>query len=88
MSSVDEQVANQIANIERSTGRSLTDWVAIVHAFGIEKHGQAVAKLKAEHGLGHGNANLIVMKAREALTGATSGEELIESHYTGRNAHL
>nr|MBA4170224.1 DUF4287 domain-containing protein [Chloroflexota bacterium] len=48
----------------------------------------AVAKLKAEHGLGHGNANLIVMKAREALTGATSGEELIESHYTGRNAHL
>jgi len=25
MSSVDEQIANQIANIERSTGRSLAD---------------------------------------------------------------
>lgn len=89
MSSIDEQVANQIANIERSTGRSFNDWVAIVHAFGIEKHGQAVAKLKAEHGLGHGNANLIVSRAREALTGSQmSDDALIESHYTGRNAHL
>ncbi len=89
MSSVDEQLATQIANIERSTGRSFNDWMAIVHGFGIEKHGQAVARLKAEHGLGHGNANLIVSRAREALASSqVSADELIGSHYAGRYAHL
>jgi predicted transport protein len=89
MSSVEEQIANQIANIERSTGRSLADWIEVVRASGLEKHGQQVAMLKADHGLGHGNANLIAIKAREAADGgAPEDAALIDSHYAGRNAGL
>ena len=85
MASVEEQTRNQIANIESSTGRSLAEWIEIVRASGIEKHAQAVAMLKADHGLGHGNANLIVIKAREAAAGgAKSDEQLVDSHYAAR----
>ena len=89
MSSVDEQIANQVANIERSTGRSLPDWIEIIRASGLEKHGQQVAMLKADHGLGHGNANLLAIKSLEAAAGgAPAADDLIESQYAGRAAHL
>ena len=89
MASLEEQLRNQIANIEASTGRSLADWIGIVRATGIEKHAQAVAMLKADHGLGHGNANLIVTRAREAAAGgAASDEQLIDAQYAGRHADL
>jgi predicted transport protein len=89
MSTVDEQIANQIANIEKSTGKTLAEWIDIVRASGIEKHGQAVAMLKTDHGMGHGNANLVVIKAREADAGGPPSEgDLVASHYTGKNAAL
>jgi len=89
MATLDEQVQTQIANIERSSGRSLSDWIGIVRASGLEKHGQVLAMLKADYGLGHGNANLIALKAREADAGGPSTEEVIVSaHYAGRNASL
>jgi predicted transport protein len=89
MSTLEEQTANQIANIEASTGRGLADWIAIIHGSGIEKHGQAVAMLKSEYGLGHGNANLLVLKAREAQAGRAAAEEdLVAGHYSGRHATL
>jgi hypothetical protein len=89
MSTIEEQIASQIANIERSTGRSMAEWIEIVRASGLEKHAQVVALLKAEHGLGHGNANRIAIETREADAGAApSGDDLVASQYTGRNAAL
>lgn len=89
MSSVEEQTANQVANLERATGRRLEEWIAVVRASGLEKHGEAVAMLKRDHGLGHGNANLIVIRAREAAAGGPPSDgELVESHYAGRHAGL
>ena len=89
MSSVDDQVATQIANIERSTGRSMGDWAQIVRASGLGRHGQAVAMLKAEYGVGHGNANRIVTEAlKKQAGGAPSPDELVESQYSGASASL
>jgi predicted transport protein len=89
MSTVDDQIASQIANLERSSGRTLAEWTEIVRASGIEKHGEAVAMLKAEYGIGHGNANLVVIKAREAASGGpATDDELVHAHYSGRNAGL
>ena len=89
MSNVEEQIATQEANIERSTGKSMAEWIAIVQGSGLEKHGQQVAMLKADHGMGHGNANLIAIRAKEAAAGgAPSDDELVESHYAGKNAGL
>ena len=89
MPSIEDQIRTQIANIEASTGRSFADWIGIVRASGIEKHAQAVAMLKDEHGLTYGNANLIVMKAREAdAGGAPTDDQLVQAHYAGKNAAL
>ena len=89
MATIEEQINSQIANIERSTGRLMAEWIEIVRSAGLTKHAQSVAMLKAEHGLGHGNANLIAIRAREAdAGGAVSGEDLVASHYAGRNAPL
>jgi predicted transport protein len=89
MSTIEEQVANQVANLEKSSGKSLAEWIEIVRASGIEKHTQAVAMLKAEYGMGHGNANLVVIKAREAdAGGAPSDDDLVASQYAGRHASL
>ncbi len=87
MASLDEQEAKQIANIEKASGRSLADWIALIQASGIEKHSQIIAMLKDEHGLTYGNANLLAIKARQAAAGgAVSDADLIASHYTGKNA--
>lgn len=89
MATVEEQIQTQMANIERGTGRPFGEWVDIVRASGLEKHGQMVAMLKADHGMGHGNANLIALKAREADEGAASGKDaVVASHYEGKNAGL
>jgi predicted transport protein len=89
MSTIEEQTANQIANLERTSGRSVSEWIEIVRASGIEKHGEAVSMLKREYGIGHGNANLVVIKAREAVAGGpASDDELVASHYAGRHAAL
>ena len=89
MASIEEQTANQIANIERASGRSLAEWMALVQSSGNEKHGQIVAWLKSEHGLTHGNANLLALKAREtAQGGATSSADVVDAHYAGRNEAL
>ena len=63
MASLDDATRTQIANIERKTGRSMDELVAMVKASGLQKHGEVVAWLKTEHGLGHGHANAIVAAA-------------------------
>lgn len=87
MASIDAATRSQIANIERSTGRSLDDWIALVRSSGLDRHGAMVAMLKADHGLGHGNANLIATMARRDDAPQTD-EALIASHYDGGRAAL
>lgn len=89
MATIEEQIASQIANIEHSTGRSMAEWIEVVRASGLDKHAKVVAMLKAEHGLGHGNANRIAIQASQAdAGGAPSGEDLVASQYAGRNEPL
>ncbi len=88
MATLDQQAANQIANIEMASGRSLADWIAIVHQSGIQKHSEVIAMLK-ERGLTYGNANLIAIRAREAATGgAPTDDQLVDSYFSGKNAAL
>ena len=53
---------------------------------GIEKHGELVKHLKAEHGLTHGYANLVALYARGY--GEESGEDLVAAQYAGDKAGL
>lgn len=74
MSSIDDATRSQIRNLEANTGKSLAEWAALTRGSGQEKHGQMVAWLKAEHGLGHGYANLVAMEAREGRFTAAPAE--------------
>ena len=85
MSDVDAQWATMVANLEARTGRSLDEWVALVRAEGVEKHGQIITFLKTEHGMTHGYANLVATHARDH---ASPDEDLVATQYAGPKAGL
>jgi hypothetical protein len=66
LADVDAAIATFERNIEAQTGRSVSAWAGLVRGQGLEKHGQMVAWLKAEHGLSHGHANHVAKRALEA----------------------
>ncbi|MEM8724483.1 MAG: DUF4287 domain-containing protein [Pseudomonadota bacterium] len=84
MASPEDQLATMLANIPEKTGKTLDEWLALIRASGLEKHGELMKLLKSEHGVGHGFANLIVSKSRE------TGEEvdLVAAQYSGAKADL
>ncbi|WP_127089888.1 DUF4287 domain-containing protein [Aquabacter cavernae] len=52
--------ASYFPSIEKTYGRPIAEWKAIVRAAYPAKHMELVTLLKAQHGLGHGHANAIV----------------------------
>lgn len=79
----DDALATMIANLKEKTGRALPDWVALVRGTGLAKHGQIVAMLKADHGLGHGYANLVAQTALQGDGPAPGGDDLVAAMYAG-----
>ncbi len=83
--SVDKATQTQIANIEKSTGKSLADWTSIVNKSGFAKHGELVNFLKEKHGFTHGNANTVVHFAKQSHAGAAeNSDDLITQQYGGK----
>lgn len=87
---VDDAVANQKRNIEGRTGRAFDAWVALARASGREKHGELLGWLKAEHGVSHGDANLIALTARrsDARSAGSGVEDPLDAIYAGAKASL
>jgi len=52
--------ASYFPSIEKTYGRAISEWKAIVRQHYPAKHMELVSMLKTEHGLGHGHANAIV----------------------------
>lgn len=52
--------ASYFPSIEKTYGRPVADWKALVRAACPARHMDLVAMLKADHGMGHGHANAIV----------------------------
>lgn len=89
MATPEEQLATMIANMPEKTGKSLDEWLSIVARSGEEKHGAIIKRLKTEHGIGHGFANLVAHKALEAKAGGAAGEDdLLAAQYAGAKAAL
>ncbi len=81
---IDPAVATMIRNLEKNSGRPWSDWLALAAARGAEKHGETVAYLKTEHGLGHGYANLVAHEARKAAAPpAPTGDAAIDAWFAG-----
>ncbi|MBS7457304.1 DUF4287 domain-containing protein [Coralloluteibacterium stylophorae] len=60
--------ASYFPSIEKTYGRPVAHWLAILDGLRDRPHMQRVAVLKSEHGLGHGHANALVAhhRARDA----------------------
>lgn len=52
--------ASYFPSIEKTYGRPIRDWQALIRAQSGRKHMELVAWLKQEHGMGHGHANAVV----------------------------
>ena len=52
--------ASYFPSIERTYGRPIEEWKALLRGRMPAKHMELVAMLKADHGMGHGHANAIV----------------------------
>lgn len=87
MGAAEDALKTMIANLAEKTGKTLPQWTAIGKKSGSTKHGQIVAYLKTEHGLGHGYANLV---AAEVLGGLAipSADDAVSAQYAGAKAGL
>lgn len=88
MATPEQQTESMIANLPKTTGKSLADWLKIVTKSKLAKHGEIVKMLKADHGIGHGFANLIAHKALSSDAGSHDGEDLVATQYAGAKAAL
>jgi hypothetical protein len=81
---------SMIDNLAQKTGKPLAEWVKVVKKRGLSKHGEIVATLKKDHGIGHGYANLIAHQAlgSDSVSVAKGGVDLVAEQYAGAKAGL
>ncbi len=88
--SPEEMAASMIANLKEKTGKTLVQWLKVTKAAKLEKHGQIVKMLKADHGVTHGFANLIAHKTLESNqpAGSSDSSTLVDAQYSGGKSEL
>lgn len=86
---ISPEVANMIANLEKSTGKTLAQWVEIAKNSGKEKHGEMVTYLKEQHKIGHGYASMIVHTLKSSAAPMVDDRDaLVEAQYAKGKEHL
>ena len=86
---IDKALATQLANIETRTGKTVAELVALVQGSGLAKHGEQVAMLKQDLGMGHGDANTIAhMAKRTDSAAAVADADPLDEIYVGAKAGL
>lgn len=88
-STPEEGMASLIQNLEAKTGRSMAEWIGLARAPGLVKHKEVVDHLKASHGLTHGYANQIALRALKPDDAPADGSEgLVDAQYAGGKAAM
>ena len=91
---MDKALQTQLANIEKRTGKSLTQLAGIIRASGLTRHGEIRDMLKRDLGMGHGDANTLVhhtLKSDGQSAAAEAGqstEDVLAAIYAGPKAGL
>ena len=90
---MDRALETQVANLQKRSGKTLDELVALVNGSGLTRHGEAVAMLKKTLGMGHGDANVVVHMAFQsspavAAAPAATGGDPADAFYTGAKAAL
>jgi hypothetical protein len=88
MTDKDPAIAKMEANIAEKTGRPFAAWVELVRKSGLQKHGEIVKFLKADHGFTHGYANLVAHQALQSSAAHQDDDDLVAAQYAGDKAGL
>lgn len=88
MATPEEMAAAMKANLAAKTGKTLAQWLKIAQASELEKHGQLVKMLKADHGLTHGYASLVAHEALRSSAEHAGDADLVAQQYSGTKADL
>ncbi|MCA9937866.1 MAG: DUF4287 domain-containing protein [Anaerolineales bacterium] len=89
MTTPDPAVQTMIDNLERKYGKTLAEWTRIARTVEPQKHGQIVKHLKAEHGIGHGYANLIAQETlRRVISDVPAEDDLVAAMFAGSKEKL
>ena len=86
MNELNDEARGRIAGLEGATGRSYQEWRAIISTLRTDKHGEIVARLKADHGLSHGFANLLALL--HGGWGTVAEADLVDGLFAGPKATL
>jgi predicted transport protein len=82
---MDKATLTMMENLHKNTGMTLEQWIDIVQKENFAKHGEILKFLKETHGLTHGFANLIALKAKGTDAGsAVNPDDLITKQYKGK----
>ncbi len=85
----DPALATMIANLQEKTGKSIEQWLDLARTLDEPKHGGLLKRLKADHGLTHGYANMVAHLALKTDAGSMSESvDLVEAQYSGDKAAL
>lgn len=86
---MDKATLTMIENLYKNTGKTLEEWIQIVHSENHAKHGEIIKSLKESHGLTHGFANLIAHKSRGSDSGSVENpDDLVQKQYQGKEHFL
>jgi Domain of unknown function (DUF4287)/Domain of unknown function (DUF5655) len=72
--------------VQAKTGKTPDDFQLLASQKGLSKHGEIVAWLKADFGLGHGHANAIVAVLLKSETHSASKDEKLDALCSGKKA--
>jgi len=88
MASPEEMRDSMVANLKPNTGKTLAQWLKIVAASKLAKHGQIIKLLKTEHEMTHGYANLVAWYYLNADGGEPASDDLVGTQYSGKKEGL
>ena len=89
MTDITSAEQSQWRNLEQTSGKSQAQWLELAAKQNFAKHSELVNWLKSEFGLGHGNANLIAHRAKQAAAGGEpAAEDLLAAQYSGAKSGL
>lgn len=86
MAAADQARDTMRRNIQSLTGTSVAEWKTRIRKKGLERHGEIVRWLKAEHGITHGYANFIALEATHGNSANASDQ--VASLFRGPKAKL
>lgn len=85
---LEKAVATQIQNIQSKTGKTIEELAMIVAKTGLVKHSEKLAWAKANLGLGHGDANALVLTLNKRASQPASSTDPLDDIYSGQKAAL